>query len=531
MRKSLFSILTLLSVLFVASCSDDCDYEEPTLDVSTTQITLSNSSMDQTIAITTNQTKWVATSPAEGEWLMLEKQGSNLTVRAMENLLVEERVSYIFINAGGAAEKVMVTQSAADIVLEASPGEINVPNTGGKYFIDITSNSANWTIEKGTDVDWVEVKQFKGADIAELTVHKNETGDARTLKLFAKSGAKLEEIIINQAGGGVLSKFLLPLLKHTPSQLEILNHEKSNGSYLLSYEAAMPSWGYYEEIYDFVVNSPMFYSTTYEIDVRDGLVKEINMWSEQNAQDILSDEYKQFLEDHGFVLESSETGFTGVNKDIMFSISAITDVEADLGRVTFAPYSEQDQEYPTFDTFPFDRSPWLNNPAWTADLIVAEEEADGGTILSQDAEMIDVLISEEMHPLYERLFFLENNLTTEFITIWNDPYVGAWPQDEAGTSWMLTNEFLALLESSGFVFYMENQGSEFYFNAEKGLMVVPRGVRFTDVLDGEPVFSMNYFEFEETPTASMLNKDSRDRIAKDLTKRLNRADKKLNIIR
>ena len=55
MKKSLFSILMLLSVLFVASCSDDNDYVEPTLEVSTTQVTLTSGSMDQTIAITTNK--------------------------------------------------------------------------------------------------------------------------------------------------------------------------------------------------------------------------------------------------------------------------------------------------------------------------------------------------------------------------------------------------------------------------------------------------------------------------------------------
>lgn len=522
----------LLSLLIVASCSsDDDDFVEATLDVSTKQVTLSNSSMDQTIAITTNQTKWIATSPAEGDWLMLEQQGNDLVVRAMENLLVEERTSYILINAGGAAEKIMVKHSAADIVLEASPGEINVPNMGGKYFIDITSNSAKWTIEKETNADWVIVKQFTGADIAELTVHKNETGEERSLKLFAKSGSKIKEIIINQAGGGVSSKFLMPLLKQKPSQFDILDYEKQNGSYLLSYEAAMPSWGYYEEIYDFAVNSSIFYSTTYEIDVRDGMVKEINMWSEQNAADILSEEYKEFMESRGFAIESGATGFTGVNTEEMFTVTAITDLEADLGRVTFTTFTEQDQDYPTFETFPFDRAPWLNNPEWTSSAIVAQEESDGGTILSQDEEMIDVLISEELHPLYERLFFMENDLTTEFITIWNDPNVGAWSPDGAGETWKLTTEFIALLENSGFVFYMENDGSEFYFNAEKELMVVPRGVRFSDVLDGEPVFSMNYFSYVEEATVSMLDKEAKTKAAKKLSNRLNRTDAKLNIIK
>ena len=77
--------------------------------------------MDQTIAIPTNQRKWIASSPAEGEWLMLKQHGDNLVVRAMENLVVQECVSLILVMAGGAAEKVMVKQSAADIVLEISP--------------------------------------------------------------------------------------------------------------------------------------------------------------------------------------------------------------------------------------------------------------------------------------------------------------------------------------------------------------------------------------------------------------------------
>ena len=107
----------------------------------------------------------------------------------------------------------------------------------------------------------------------------------------------------------------------------------------------------------------------------------------------------------------------------------------------------------------------------------------------------------------------------------------AWSPDGSGNSWELTSEFLELLESSGFVFYLENQGSEFYFNAEKELMIVPRGVRFSDVLDGEPVFSMNYFNYVETASVNMLDKDSRNKIAKELTKRLNRSNSKLNIIK
>ena len=529
MKKSLFSILMLLSVLFVASCSDDNDYVEPTLEVSTTQVTLTSGSMDQTIAITTNQTKWIATSPAEGEWLMLEQQGSNLVVRAMENLVVEERVSYIFISAGGAAEKVMVKQSAADIVLEASPGEINVPNTGGQYFIDITSNSANWTIEKETAADWVIVKQFKGADIAELTVHPNETGEGRTLKLYAKSGSKLEEVVINQAGGA--SGFILPLLEAAPTQIEILAHEQANGSFLLSYSGPMPSWGYYDEAYEFAVNSPMFYSTTYDIaDYRNGMITEVNMWSEKNAAMILSDEYIEFLEANGFAIEQTAAGFTGYNSEKQFSVTALTDVDADLGRVIFTPVVEQDKDYPTFESFPFDRAEWLNNSAWTSAAIVAQEESDGGTILSQDAEMIDVLVAEEFRPLYERLFFMENDLATEFLAVWDDANLGAWSPD-GGNTWMLTNEFEALLEGAGFVFYMENQGNLFYYLAEKELMIVPRGARYTDVLDAAPVFSMNYFNYVESASVNMLDKDTRSKIGKELTKRLNRSNSKLNIIK
>lgn len=190
----------------------------------------------------------------------------------------------------------------------------------------------------------------------------------------------------------------------------------------------------------------------------------------------------------------------------------------------------QDKDYPTFDAFPLDRAEWLNNPAWNSAAIVAKEELDGGTILVENEYVIDVLTSEDLYPLYERVFYMNEGFTDEIMTIWNDPNVGAWTPD-GGNTWKLTNEFEALLEGAGFVFLIDVDGRDYYFNAEKELLINPRGVRFNDVLDGAPVFSINYYEFKEGEAANVQSKDARSKVVKELTKRLNKSDSKLNIIR
>ncbi len=138
--------------------------------------------------------------------------------------------------------------------------------------------------------------------------------------------------------------------------------------------------------------------------------------------------------------------------------------------------------------------------------LVTEFGAEGSEILLQNAYQVLVLTSEDQHPLYQRMYFLDNEADEidEFLTIWNDVYLGAWTPDGAGETWQLTDEFKQLLRDEGFEFFTESDGYSFYHHSGKSLMVVPRGGVFPDVADGEPVFGINFFTFSDGMNANML---------------------------
>lgn len=538
MKKNLLSILMLLSLFFVACAPESQEMEEPTLTVSETEIAFPNAAADKTVSITTNQSKWVATSPAEGTWLKLEQQGNNLVVKAMENTRGENRASYILINAGAISEKVMVKQGAADIVLNVSPEEINVPNIGGKYLVDVTSNAGVWNIEKENEADWLIINQLASANLVELTVLKNETGAARSLKLFAKSGAKIKEIIVNQAGTGS-SKFLLPLLSKSSSKHALIDYETKQGGYLIKNSSPLPDW----DIFTFALSSAVFHTTEYIIDSRNNIAK-IVMFSD-DAESVLSKEYKEFLEKNNFEISNEQAdGFSAKESKKMFMLKVTTSASAKKAFVEFTPYVEQPESYETFASFPYDRSVWLNKAEWTIAKIKETELAEGANLVtdnSADPEKPSLIfeVTESKRPLHNRLFFFDSEkpfILTECMAVWNKTTLGAWSPD-GGITYLLTREFKELMAKEGFEFYTKATGVEFYYNKSKKLMIVPRGASFADLLDGQPVFSINYFNYEAQNTGNVSLKESlldpytRNATIKSLVKKLNDNDKRLKIRR
>ena len=119
MKSRLYYLLWLFAIAPLAfiSCDDDNEIEEATLEVSMDPVNFAKAGGEQTVTITTNMDKWVATSPLESTWLTLTQSGNQLSVKANENAEGVERKGYILVNAGGAAAKISVIQSAGDVTL------------------------------------------------------------------------------------------------------------------------------------------------------------------------------------------------------------------------------------------------------------------------------------------------------------------------------------------------------------------------------------------------------------------------------
>ena len=119
-----FSLLCLLLGMAVG-CADNDSFEQPYLNVSEKEISFSNQVGEKTITVNTNCKEWVTTTPKS--WVHLTQSGNEIAVQVDPNTTGAERSSYILVDGGLAVQKIMVSQSAADISLDITKGEIVLP--------------------------------------------------------------------------------------------------------------------------------------------------------------------------------------------------------------------------------------------------------------------------------------------------------------------------------------------------------------------------------------------------------------------
>lgn len=509
--------VTLLLGLFASCTPKDTEVEEATLSLSATAVTIANAGGEaQAITVTTNQAKWNAISNVE--WLKTKIAGNALTIVATPNQSGADRAAEVLVVAGATNEKISVVQSAADIVLEVSPENIVVTNAGETKLISVKSNSATWTL----DIDeaasaWIKKTVFK--DFIQLDIAPND-GAARETKIYAKSGKTQKEITVQQAGMGG-NKFALPYLVADAKEYDLISYETKKGSFLLHFEPkspGMPMFGVPPTgaNYTFATSSEMFPSVYYLFDIDVDRVKIIEYLEiKENTKKLVDEGFVEFLKENGFEdakYDDKSKRITGTHKDSRFTI-IVADSKEKKAIVHFnAPKPQQDKEYPTFDKFPYDNSYMLFDLQYTAKKVEEVEQVAKSKKVkfarddkNKGYDKINIYeVDAALHPLHTRYYFFENdkkgtdgkplNNVSELLVIWNKTSLGAWEYN--GGKYFLTKEFIELLEKEGFVFLKEANGLDFYYNATKKLMVVPRGTRFKDVLDGAPVFAINYFVFD-----------------------------------
>ncbi|MBR8764163.1 hypothetical protein IX335_001390 [Porphyromonas levii] len=509
--------VTLLLGLFASCTPKDTEVEEATLSLSATAVTIANAGGEaQAITVTTNQAKWNAISNVE--WLKTKIAGNALTIVATPNQSGTDRAAEVLVVAGATSEKISVVQSAADIVLEVSPENIVVTNAGETKLISVKSNSATWTL----DIDeaasaWIKKTVFK--DFIQLDIAPND-GAARETKIYAKSGKTQKEITVQQAGMGG-NKFALPYLVADAKQYDLISYETKMGSFLLGYSPktdGVPMFGIPAKgaNYTFATSSEIFPSVFYLFDTDTDRVKVVEYVAKKlDTKGLETEGFVNFLKENGFEnakYDDKSKRINGTHKDSGFTV-VVGDSKEKVAIVHFnAPKPKQDKEYPTFDKFPYDNSSMLGDLQYTAKKVEEVETAAKSKKIkfarddkNPGYDKINIYeVDASKRPLHTRYYFFDNekkgadgkplNNVEELLVVWDKVNLGAWEYN--GGKFFLTKEFIELLEKEGFVFLKEANGLDFYYNATKKLMVVPRGTRFKEVLDGAPVFAINYFAFD-----------------------------------
>ena len=467
----IFSTLVLTILLF--GCMPKSEVEEATLTLDKTSLQLNKSGEETTLTISTNQNTWSAFSPADGQWLTLEQSGNTLKVKASENTIGTERKTTIVINAHGKEQTVELTQEASDISIISEPAELSFGAKGGTKSISVATNGSTWTIQPESEVEWISLENNPGFGMVFVTLKPNETSEARTINLIAKSGDTLKSIKVTQEGK---VQFILPLPPKGSSNEAIIRFESSRGSvakpFTTEKEATdLPG-------YTFITtcdNMPtIYYHTVW------GRKKYISVRITASKTAMLSDEYKAFMEKNGFKFAEDANGirrFINEEKDIM-QIADVTwntkpnkEEDKDKCVVVFSRYYKQEKPQPTLPSLKMEVvQKFLMDTQKKRDDVIAYEKAQGSELVWEDTGLDWVTITRQIwklkdantsHILGRYWFYGDDDYEQDKRK--DKPYqmyqildkielvfFNADPDYDVPT-WKLTNEFKELLKKEGFI--------------------------------------------------------------------------------
>lgn len=469
MRKKLFAIMMLASVLFAAfSCKND-EVEDPTLTLSEMSVQLPKAASEKAITVTTNQTEWTALSNAD--WIHLTQSGNTLTIKVDANPTAEKRMGEVAVLAV-IGKKVVVEQEGSDVSIVAMPDKLEVDQWGGKFQFDVNANTQDWTIT--TDAKWLKLtpKTFKGEVLVEIDENFDRADRVAKL-IFQAQGKATQEFTVTQSG---IIYFLLPYLEEKGTLRDLMIFEESRGS--------VYAGGFFTN--DFITASPAFPKISY------GFSKgALNLRFLESANaDILKDpEFIKFLEENKFKkVSESASGMVFVKEEEKYDIQAEVDLSSYPG-VYFMLKYKQDKPYPTFEKFPYGLIDF-----GTADdnAIDNWEAANGGTLNTELTNQIGSKVYDVALPWLHRMYFMTEKapfVLNETLQAFDNLNLGFFeaPNGEV----FLTNEFKALLDKEGFSFIKQDGVKFYYYKKEIQLVLLVRPFQNKTIANGKKVLTFN----------------------------------------
>lgn len=534
MKSKLYYLLWLLAIAPLAfiSCDDDNEIEEATLEVSMDPVNFAKAGGEQTVTITTNKDKWVATSPLESTWLTLTQSGNQLSVKANENTEGVERKGYILVNAGGAAAKISVIQSAGDVILNISAENVTFVKKGGEQRIDVVSND-NFKVEVDQAANtWLKATFMEGTNYFTISADMNSGADERTGKVYVTAGSTTKEVVVTQEGEALI---LLPFFAKEASIGKIAVYEQERGSVLIK----TPDGLFNADQYHFATANEEFPLIIYACaDAYSNYEQAATATT--NGDLCKGEKFENYMTAQGFE-KKGEGQYE--HKEFPYSVTITFE---DGGATISSVYTpKQDKEYPTFAQIPLKKQ-----MEWTGlieeekhgskyEVAQAWEAEAGGTLNAEMSELpgfawFDPAKSEAN--AIARAYWV--NVSTEEEPI-PDEYVGeingaralfdktelAMWQD--GNTYYLTNEFTKLLADAGFTYYGTNSQKYLYYADAQNNALAFKIVQFTDFMEGAILLDFQTFKMESsTSSVSILtNMDKRVKFFEQMEKKMQKLEK------
>lgn len=529
MKSKLYYLLWLLAIMPIAflSCDDNNDYEEATLEVSANPVSFAKAGGEQTVEITTNRDKWVASSPLESSWLTLTQSGTQLTVKAAVNAEGVERKGYILVNAGDATAKINVTQSAGDIYLNISTETAAFGIEGGEQRIDVVSNGTfNVEVEEAAKA-WLNASYMEGTTYFTLTAAENAGAEARAGKVYVTAGSVTKEVAVSQEAK-VVERVLLPFMGNPSTIGKISQFEQARGSAIIK----VPDGLFNANQYHFATSNDDFPVIIYACkDAYSNYAQALTATEDKTLCE--GAEFEAFMTAKGF--EKKGDG-TYAHKEFPYTLT-IT-IEGD-GATILANYTpKQGKPYPTFKEIPLKLQ-----MTWTSFPEVDQHGEKYSVVEAWEAEQGSKL-DEETSALPTFAWFTPAASETNFVAraYWMLSEADGVPADYYdeitsvratydkvdlvfwmdGTTAYVTDEFAKLLSDAGFTYYGVNKQYQVYSDKNSN-MILFGIVQFSDFMPGTTLLDFQSFkmEIDDSSAVSLVtNMDKRIEFFKKIDQKM-----------
>ena len=547
MRTKIYLLLWLFTIVPLAfvSCNDDDDMEEATLEVSANDVNFTKAGGEQTVTITTNQEKWIASSPLESSWLTLTQNGDQLILKADPNNAGTDQKGYVLINAGGASAKISVMQSAGDVILNLSMETVNIAKKGGEQRIDIVSNQ-NFKVEVDDAAKtWLSTNYMEGSNYFTLSVGVYKEIGTRTGKIYVTAGTVIKEVTVAQKGNDLI---LLPLIAKETTINEIVTFETERGSVMTQ----LPDGLFNQDTYMFGTDNKDFPQVLYQMTTKNYSVAATATTNKDLFNDAATvDEYMKAA---GFEVTTSGSQYTHPEFPYTISITETKEKDGYIIQSTYVP--KQNKDYPTFTVLPM-----KVQMDWTGfvdlDLkgksIAEVKEAEAGLGGTLNAELTDEASyfywfdsSKKDHDdnsIVGRAYWFN---TTEEVAA-DSPHFGLlhsaralydkielafWTDEGSGLSY-LTKEFSKLLADEGFTYLMTNSRGYIYYvkTNDNGTLdaLAFNAVQFSDFMPDTRLVDFQTFKDAAdagSAVSLLMNKDKYIGFAKKMQKTFQKLEKR-----
>ncbi len=355
MKNILVIMLTVIGILFVASCSKDEENKISKLILSEKVINFDANASEKSISVVANE-EWIA----EGtDWITPKKEGSNLIIKVEANKTTKSREGVVSVKAGNQHETLKVTQEGEKRKIKLSTDKLTFSNTKGKAVVRINTNDKGWTAN--TEADWLHLTEKQNESKLIVECNENTIATERIGVITVKLGDITKTINVKQKGSLL---YILPYLDFkNPTAEAIDKFEKERNS--VEKEKRQSTTTYETQ-------SPLFSKMLYIFDDKGGYIKSASYAVSTNDMKNNLDNFVTFLGEKGFKQESD---YLYKNEDLSVLARIVISKKQAVVIYTYIP--EQDKAYPSFKKFPY--PPYMN---WGADKaqIDSFEAKNGGSV-------------------------------------------------------------------------------------------------------------------------------------------------------